>query len=242
MNTSYKKSNFGAAFFFISKEKRAALARFYEFCRIVDDIADEPNDDPKAALNFWRAQLETPTTALAAALARDIKTYNINKQYFYDIIDGMEMDLNKTSYRTMDELKIYMYRVASAVGLVCIAIFGSTNKEYAVTLGYAVQLTNIIRDVRADASLGRVYLPEEDRAKFPSEKDLLAHETAVAENFYAQADALMTGKDRRVMFPARVMGAIYRQILAKIKSTGYNIENKVRLSKFEKFLAVIKAL
>ena len=156
MQTNYKKSNFGAAFFFLSKEQKEALGVIYAFCRLADDIVDDTPKTAPAQLADLTAELEQvfngkPKTELGQDLQKVIKKFPIPKQYFYDLIEGVRSDLNNpVRYQTQEKLNWYMYRVASVVGLMCIEIFGYKNpvsKKYAETLGYAVQLTNILRDI-----------------------------------------------------------------------------------------------
>ena len=155
------------------------------------------------------------------------------------LIDGVEMDLSKSRYATFEELYTYCYRVASAIGLICIEIFGYRNPEtvdYAVNLGIALQLTNILRDVRTDAEQDRIYLPQEDLARFGySESDLLsntynrpfirlmAYQCQRARDYYARARDHLTTEDRAGLFSAEIMAEIYARLLGRIEATGYNV-------------------
>jgi phytoene synthase len=148
----------------------------YAFCKAVDSAVDEPppGSDPKEELRRWRAELELvyvgePTWPLMISLAHHAKRLAIPKAYFVELIKGVEMDLSTTRYRTFEDLSLYCYRVASIVGLICLHIFGATSahaQDYAVDLGMAFQLTNILRDLATDAEQGRIYLPQEDLAQF----------------------------------------------------------------------------
>ena len=157
----------------------------------------------------------SPAHAISRALAYNVRRFAIPRRYFEEIIDGVEMDLGRTRYATFEELRLYCYRVASAVGLVCIEIFGYRNprtREYAENLGIAFQLTNIIRDLSEDAARGRIYLPLEDLARFDVSEDeilrgadtlelrrLLEHEVERARSFYAQAENALAAEDRAAM-------------------------------------------
>src|SRR5690242_16454340 len=178
--TQKSKSNFYYAFLFLPPKRREALEAVYAYCRLVDDVVDE--DAPPAkkldGIARWRAELDAvfgdaesthPVTRRLAAAVRD---FGIRRQDVEAIIDGCAMDIDKTRYATWEELRLYCYRVASAVGLMCVEIFGYTPSQaeaarrYAIDLGIALQLTNILRDVAEDARRGRVYLPADELAQF----------------------------------------------------------------------------
>ena len=181
--TRRSSSNFYYAFMLLPAERRRALHAVYAFCRFIDDIADDEGArDAAALLKRWREEVDrvyagAPTRAISRALADSARHFNIPREHFDEIITGVEMDLTRNRYETFDELRQYCYRVASAVGLICIEIFGYTNPEarvYAESLGIACQLTNILRDVKEDAQKGRIYLPQEDLARFGvSESEIL---------------------------------------------------------------------
>src|SRR5207247_755699 len=168
-----------------------------------------------------------------------------------EIISGVEMDLSVLRYFTFKELRVYCYRVASAVGLVSIEIFGYRNprcREYAIDLGLALQMTNIIRDVAKDFQAGRIYLPQEDLARFHySETELakqqynehflrlMQFEAARAREFFTSAGAELPSEDRRTMVPAEIMGSIYRALLRRIELDKFRVfEKEYRLSSLEK--------
>ena len=182
--TRNSKSNLALAFVALGRERRNDITIFYAFCRVVDDIADstEATYQQKAAqLRAWREWIRQPSPG-EPDLARDLRglyaKYAIQPAMFDEIIDGVEMDLGSVRYQTFEDLRLYCYRVASAVGLVSIEIFGYRNpacRDYAVQLGLALQMTNIIRDVGKDLKDGRIYLPLEDLARFDyPESDLRA--------------------------------------------------------------------
>ena len=180
--TRKSRSNFYYAFLALPKPRRDALYAVYAFCRTVDDIADlgaergTDRAEQRRALDRWRADVAlcyepsgAPTDPIAARLAQAVQAFAIPREALLAIIDGVAMDLDRVRYETAEDLYLYCYRVASAVGLCCIEIFGYTDprtRQYAVDMGTALQLTNIIRDVGADARGGRIYLPQDDLRKF----------------------------------------------------------------------------
>ena len=176
---------------------------------------------------------------VSLALADSVQRFNIPQQYFVEVIDGVEMDLTRRRYATFDDLRRYCYRVASAVGLICIEIFGyqnSATKLYAERLGIAFQLTNIIRDVKEDAARNRIYLPLEDLQRFGVTEDeilksaytpgfnrLMEFEAARARDFYREADAALASEDRPAMLAAEGMRLIYSALLERIERSGYRV-------------------
>ena len=255
--TKQSGSNFYYSFFFLPKARREAMYTVYAFCKAVDSTVDEPpaGSDPKEELRRWRAELDLvyggqPTWPLMISLAHHAKRLSIPKAYFEELIKGVEMDLATTRYGTFEELSVYCYRVASIVGLICLHVFGSTSahaQDYAVDLGMAFQLTNILRDLATDAEQGRIYLPQDDLARFGySEADLLerkvsaglreliAFETQRARTYYAKAHAAFTSlpaKDRRALTVAEIMRTVYSRILERIERPDYAVFGpRVRLS------------
>src|SRR5436305_11934977 len=169
------KSNLALAFISLGRERKRDITVFYAFCRVIDDIADSAKFTPeekRMRLAKWRQMLRTDAPGeppLAQDVRRLIDKYSLPIGMFEEIIAGVEMDLSIRRYATFEELRVYCYRVASAVGLVSIEIFGYRNpgcKQYAIKLGLALQMTNIIRDVAKDFQAGRIYLPQEDLARF----------------------------------------------------------------------------
>ncbi len=239
-------TNFYYAFVLLPRPKRDAIHAAYAFSRHTDDIADDTPDTEAASteLEAWRRELAAcytgrPDHPVALNLQRVLQTFPIPQQHFLDLIDGVEMDLTQDRYATFEDLRAYCYRVASAIGLICIEIFGYTQpqtKEYAVNLGLALQLTNILRDVREDASRGRIYLPQEDLERFGCEesdlfmgnetaafRDMMAFQCARARDHYQKARALLPEEDRGGMFSAQIMGAIYRRLLDQIERSDYRV-------------------
>ena len=240
--TRRSRSNFYYAFLTLPRARRDALYAVYAFCRTVDDVADLGRDRgaQRAELARWRADVARcfepgppPGHPIARQLAAAVRTYPIPRAALEAIIDGCEMDLQRVRFETAEDLYPYCYRVASAVGLCCIEIFGYTDpraRDYAVKLGTALQLTNIVRDVGADARDGRVYLPQEDLRGFGvTEDDLVAgrygerfvklmeHQAARARQFYAAAAAAYPTADARSLIAAQIMGGIYRALLDEIE-------------------------
>ncbi len=259
--TRASKSNLALAFVSLGAERRRDITIFYAFCRLVDDIADSIELDPaeKARrLTQWREVLHDPRPeepALAPQMRGLIQRYAITPAMLEVIIDGVEMDLTIAHYETFGALSEYCYRVASAVGLVSIEIFGYRNpdcKEYAVQLGLALQVTNILRDVATDLENGRVYLPREDMAHFGYTADdlavrvynerfvrLMQFEAERAHAYFAKAAALLPPEDRHSMIGARIMGSIYHALLRQMERDQFRVfERAYGLSKAAKFLHV----
>lgn len=169
-------SNFYYSFLLLPRSERHAINNVYAFCRLLDDVVDEDQTgrDPYAELEYWRGEVEacyqgSPASEFGEQLLGSIEEFDLPKQPFLDLIDGMEMDLKWHSYQTFADLREYCYRAASAVGLICIEIFGyesARTREYAVNLGLALQLTNILRDLKEDIARGRIYIPVEDLERF----------------------------------------------------------------------------
>ena len=255
--TRQSKSNLALAFVSLGRERRQDITIFYAFCRIIDDIADDFDliaEEKKRRLAQWRGWLRSATPD-EPSLARDLRSlidkYSLAPGMLEEIIAGVEMDLSTSRYATFDELGVYCYRVASAVGLVSIEIFGYRNpacKEYAIQLGLALQMTNIIRDVGKDLRDGRIYLPREDLARFGySETELqgrqynerfvrlMEFEAARARQFFAGAAALLPREDRQSMIAAEIMGSVYRGLLRQIELDKFRVfEKEYRLNKLEK--------
>jgi phytoene synthase len=248
--TRKSRSNFYYAFLALPRRRRDALYAVYAFCRTVDDIADVGGEtDPRArrlALDEWRAEVrrcyspgEEPRQPIARRLAAAIRDYPIPRDALEAIIDGVEMDLVRTNYETAEDLYPYCYRVASAVGLCCIEIFGYTQRtarDYAINLGIALQLTNIIRDVGADARAGRIYVPQEDLRRFGVSADdlragrhsprfvrLMSHEADRARQFYRAARQAFPPANARSLVAAEIMGQIYWALLHEIEMRAFPV-------------------
>ena len=245
--TRRSRSNFYFAFLALPRRRRDALYAVYAFCRTVDDIADLGTDPDaqRAGLARWRADIArcydggAPEHPIARQLAGAVRDFRLPRAALEAIVDGCQMDLTRTTYETADDLYPYCYRVASAVGLCCIEIFGYTDpraRDYAVSLGTALQLTNIIRDVGADAENGRIYVPQADLRAFGVTGDdlragryderfvaLMEHQAARARRFYAEARAAFPVADARSLVPAEIMGRIYRALLDEIEARRFRV-------------------
>lgn len=247
--TKRSGSNFYYSFLFLPKARREAMYTVYAFCREVDSVVDDarPGDDPLRQLEQWRAELAaayggTPSHPVTVSLARQASNWEIPKFYFDELIAGVEMDLTIRRYATFSDLYAYCYRVASVVGLICLKIFGTRSelaKDYAVNLGLAFQLTNILRDLKTDAERGRIYLPQEDLARFGCAEDdilkqhysagllsLLQFECARARDFYRKAEAVaerLPARDRRSLIAADIMCGVYSRLLDRIETSGYRV-------------------
>ncbi len=263
--TRQSKSNLALAFISLGRERKRDIIIFYAFCRVIDDIADSAEltlAEKELRLGKWRQMLQAPAPdqpLLAQDVRLLIEKYSLPVGMFEEIIAGVEMDLSILRYSTFEDLRTYCYRVASAVGLVSIEIFGYRNpgcKQYAIELGLALQMTNIIRDVGKDLQDGRIYLPQEDLARFNySETELqdrqynerflrlIGFEAARARQFFARAAAALPGEDRRAMVPAEIMASIYRGLLRQMELDKFRVfEKEYQLSKLEKAGRIAKQL
>jgi 15-cis-phytoene synthase len=262
--TRRASSNFYYAFMLLPRERRHALYSVYAFCRFVDDIADDDGIKNAAAmLARWREELDKvfagmPSRAISRALSENVRRFNIPRHYFDEVIDGVEMDLSQRRYHTFGSLCLYCRRVASAVGLICIEIFGYRNQSaqiYAERLGIAFQLTNIIRDVGEDAARGRIYLPLEDLARFhvseaeilnsvysPRFRQLIEFEAQRARDYYREAEEALADEDRGSMLAAEGMRLIYASLLERIARADYRVfDQRMRLSTPRKLYLVGRA-
>ena len=255
--TRSSRSNLALAFISLGRERRRDITTFYAFCRVIDDIADDVDlgvEEKTRRLSAWREWLRMARpneSSFAPDVRHLMEKYALAPKMLEEIIAGVEMDLSIKRYQTFDELRVYCYRVASAVGLVSIEIFGYRNpacKEYAIQLGLALQTTNIIRDVGKDLRAGRIYLPREDLARFSySEQELqdrqhddrfvqlMQFQAARARQFFARADQALPGEDRRSMVAAEIMGSIYRGLLRRMELDKFRVfEKEYSLNKLEK--------
>jgi 15-cis-phytoene synthase len=246
-------SSFYYSFLILPKPKREAIYAVYAFCRFVDDIADEPGDvaTKSERLKVWREEIDRsyagrPSHPITTTLRACLDRYPIPQSYFEELLNGVEMDLTISRYRTFADLSRYCYRVASVVGLICIEIFGyqrAATKDYAVSLGHALQLTNILRDLKTDGRRGRIYLPQEDLERFGyAEEDLLncrytpaffplmRFEADRARAYFRRSAETLPPEDRKSMVAAEIMGRIYRETLERIARQGYRVfEDRISL-------------
>jgi phytoene synthase len=263
--TKKSASNLALAFVLLPRAKRDAMAALYAFCRAVDDVADEdsvPTEKRRAQLAAWRTDIrrasgdQTPEFILNQEFQPVIHRFKLPFALFDELIQGCEMDLDTLRYENYDQLELYCHRVASVVGLLSIEIFGYKNpacRDYAVYLGKALQLTNILRDVKNDAARGRIYLPQTELKKFNvTEAEILESKyseryfalagsvAARARHFYSLAQKTLPPEDRKAMVAAELMGSVYWQLLQKLEAGRFNVFNPqlVRLSKPHK-LALI---
>ena len=277
--TQQSRTSFYYSFSLLPRDERQAMHSVYAFCRYADDIVDEDDtleseSQPAAPeqriarkrerLNRLRAEVERcyngeSRHSITRSLSAVVKRFNIPKQYFLTLLDGVEMDLVKNRYETFEELREYCYSVASVVGLICIEIFGykyEETKEYAVNLGIALQLTNILRDVRSDAERGRIYLPESELARFQvSPEEILRYEyseryqelaksvAARARHFYRLARETLPAADRPSMVAAELMGSVYWQLLCKLEQQRFQVfgPELTRLSKPHKIALILRS-
>jgi 15-cis-phytoene synthase len=256
-----RRTNFYYSFVFLPRAKRRAIEAVYAFARRGDDIVDSglPPAEATRQIALYRQALDACFAERTAAfddpelapLAESIREFKIPRQPFEDLVLGLEMDLTGTRYETFDDLSVYCYRVASTIGLIAIEIFGYTDlrtREYAVHLGKALQLVNILRDIQSDAHRGRIYLPSADLDKFgvrPGDllsgvyQDafirLMGFESDRARRFFAAARQFLPTQDRRALVSAEIMAAIYWRLLGRIEKRRYNVFGKrVRLPTVEK--------
>jgi len=265
--TRSSASNLALAFVLLPKPKRDGMSALYAFCREVDDVADDesqPVARRRDQLAAWRADIsracgtETPHFAVNRELQPVIREYQLPFSHFDELLQGVEMDLEINRYEDYDSLELYCYRVASVVGLLSIQVFGYRDqgcRQYAIHLGKALQLTNILRDVRADAERGRIYLPLSELSAcgvspeqiFGSEYSEGFFETANrvarrARHFYQLARETLPGVDRRSMVAAELMGSVYWRLLRKLERQRFNVfgPKLTRLNKGQKTLLILR--
>ena len=265
--TRKSASNLALAFVLLPKAKREGMSALYAFCREVDDVADNealPVNERRARLAFWREDVgracgqATPHFQVNQELQSYIRKYQLPFELFDELIRGVEMDLDIKRYETYEQLEQYCYRVASVVGLLSIEIFGYRNpatRDYANYLGKALQLTNILRDVRTDAERGRIYLPLSELSRFGvleeeilnlsySEKfrNLAGSVAERASRFYQSAQQTLPEEDRRAMAAAELMGSVYWRLLRKLEMQAFDVfgPNPTRLSRGQKILLICR--
>lgn len=264
--TRKARSNLAFALKILPRERRDDMVIFYAFCRTMDDLADDPGlatDERGRLLDFWEKGLTTGFVA-PDEFQREVISLRDRRQIpnelLVAIIHGCRMDLQPQRFATWADLSNYSWQVACAVGLVSIRIFGcleTGSERYAVALGHALQLTNILRDIAEDLENGgRIYLPLEDLARFHYTPEdlgnrvrderflaLMAYEAARAEGFFEEAAAVLPTKDRAALAPARIMADIYRTLLEKMRDDGFQVfKKRYRLSKFHKLAILSKHL
>jgi 15-cis-phytoene synthase len=266
--TQRSASNLALAFIVLPRPKRAAMSALYAFCREVDDVADEdsrPVDERRQRLSEWREDVRVacdggnPRFPVNRELQPVISEFRLPFRLFHELIQGVEMDLTQTRYPDETALETYCYHVASVVGLLSIEIFGYTDpgcRDYAVHLGKALQLTNILRDVGNDAVRGRIYIPEDQLRRFgvtadeilnhqPSERfQALARWLASrARDYFARSRASLPATERRNMVAAELMGSVYWRLLRVLEKEQFPVLSSipVRLSKATKISVILRA-
>jgi phytoene synthase len=256
---AHSRSSFYYSFLFLPDEQRRAIIALYAFCREVDDVVDDCREPQvaRAKIQWWRDEIARtydgqPQHPVTRALAPCIDRYSMQREHLLEIIAGMEMDLDNASYADFEALRAYCHRVAGVVGVLAARIFGYSDArtlDYAEYLGLAFQLTNIIRDVREDAVRGRVYLPQDDLARFNvNAEDLRADRTGGslvallrfqaqrAREYYQRALDTLPAADRYNQRSGLIMAAVYRETLDAIERDGFHeLERRVRLSPLRKF-------
>ncbi len=256
--TRRSKSNFLLSFAFLEPHRRRGLSAVYAWCRAVDDAVDDSENPEQGQrqLEFWREEFArvssgSPQTQTGAALQRTVREFGVDPAHLREILDGVAMDLEGTAFADLAELEAYCHKVASAVGLACLPVFGASGagaERYAQRLGLALQLTNILRDLRSDALEGRVYAPTDHLAR--AEVDvawlrgsgppeayadgapvarLVEALAAVARERFAEAALALPAESRRALLPAEIMGAIYFDLLRRVERRGGRIDRGGRL-------------
>jgi phytoene synthase len=246
-----RDTSFYYSFLVLPAEQRAAIVTVWDVCRAIDDAVDEAPDRERAEeqLAFWRAEIArafeggAPWSPQGRALQPVARRFDLPRRSFDDLVDGVQMDLDHARYESFDDLREYCWRVASTVGLICLNIFGCRHpgaREYAMHLGLALQLTNIVRDVTVDLERGRVYLPQDEMRRFQCTEDhlragvvtaqvraLLAFQLARARRYYDQASAALPAGEAKHLVAAEIMGAIYFGILRRIEARDYDVFSEV---------------
>ena len=266
--TNKAKSNLAFALRCVPAERREHLVTFYAFCRVIDDLADDPDlplPEKEKGLANWHALFDTnqpnPAQGLIEIQRNIIEVrdrYNIPNEYFTNIIEGCQMDLRPQRFETWPDLQKYTHRVASSVGLVCLPLFDACPErahDYALTLGHALQLTNILRDIGEDLANGeRIYLPRQDLAEHHySEQDLIARVydqrfidlmTAQADrcdSLFAQATDLLPAEDHKTLLAPRIMHRVYQTILKKMRADQFRVfDKRYSLNKLQKITILLK--
>ncbi len=251
------RTSFYWAMRLLPRAKRDAMFAVYAFCRVVDDIADGdlPNERKRVALAEWRGEIDRlyegrPADPIARALLQPVRDFALRREDFQAVIDGVEMDANgPIQAPPMAELELYCARVAGAVGRLSVRVFGApqpAGDRLATELGEAVQLTNLLRDLREDAEVDRLYLPREllDRFAVPAKPALALDHPGLAgvcaavaeraERRFAEATATLAHLPRRELKPARIIHAIYHRLLERLRDEGFATAQPVRLGKWEK--------
>lgn len=265
--TSNAKSNLAFTLMDLPEERRQNMARLYAFCRIVDDIVDEPGmtaEERHNALDRWQSIITcsaTPLPGIEEEVQKLFITMQLDTEPMLELIAGCRADIEPKQPRTRNDLLHYAYQVAACVGITSAAVMGASpaSRDYAMALGYALQLVNILRDVAEDCRKhGRVYLPADDMELFGVTVDdiynqrynyrmrqLLAYEAALAEKYFCEAEELyqaMTVEDRNALIPAQAMSLIYHNVLEKMQADEYKVfERRYSVNNFRKLWFLLRA-
>ncbi|MCY4613894.1 MAG: presqualene diphosphate synthase HpnD [Nitrospira sp.] len=261
-------SNFYYSFLFLPRPRREAMYTVYTLCHELDAAVDHPPDgvDPCDQLAQWRREIEAvyqgiPQYPVTISLADHVPKLGIPQDYFQELIAGMEMDLTIRRYATFDDLYPYCYRVASNVGLICLKVFGTIDpraRDYAVNLGVAFQLTNIMRDIGADADRDRIYVPQEDLARFGCSEEQILSKTSSpqffqlmefqadrARDYYRKAQTVhdaLSAADRQSLLVAEIMRDIYFNLLTRIEQTRFAVfSSRIRVPPLHRLILALSA-
>jgi phytoene synthase len=252
--TRREAKNFAYGIMVLPREKRQAIAAVYAFARRVDDVADGelPPEEKRAGLEELRTALDADLEDPVFVALRDARErFGIPREPLAALVDGGLQDLEQATYADFDELRGYCEKVAGAVGLACVPVYGSDDAEHAMTLGIALQLINILRDVDEDRQLGRVYLPQDELAAFEVEelapssefRELMAFEAERARTYLADGLRLLESLDRRSALCVRTFAGLYRETLDRIEANGFDVfGEKTRLSTPRKLSVVARGL
>ncbi len=265
-------SNFDMSFRVLPKEKRKAITSIYNLLSYLDNIVDKPEltetDAKEKKLDRLARWEETiyniyddnkHISPLLAPLRYVIRRFDLPSQYFSTLINGFRRDLTQYRYETFDDLKNYLFEVASVVGLITIEIFGykyETTKQYAINLGYGLQLTNILRDIKTDKNRGYIYIPQEDLERFDYSEEnlindvyndnfieLMRFETKRARKYYFKARSYLRPEERKTLLAAGIMDEIYYRLLEKIELKEYNVyQKKIKVNNLHKLSIALKHL
>lgn len=268
--TAYTKksgSNFYYSFLFLPRSRREAMYTIYAFCKQVDSAVDEPapGSQPLEEISKWRKEVSAtyqghPTQPVTISLAAHLQTFDIPETLLQELITGVEMDLLSNRFATFPELYQYCYRVASVVGLICLKIFQTQSpaaEDYAINLGLAFQLTNILRDLKGDAELNRIYLPLEDLQRFgyseesllqqrssPALVDLVKFECERARTYYHKAQEILQTlppSDQKSLVVAEIMRGVYSRILQQLEEQQYQVfGSRIRVAPLERLTIAAK--
>jgi len=252
--TRREAKNFAYGIMVLPRAKRQAIAAIYAFARRVDDAADgeEPAEEKRAALEQLRAALDAaPADPVFVALADARERFGIPREPLAALVEGGLQDLEQATYADFGELRSYCEKVAGAVGLACLPVYGSTDTEHAETLGIALRLINIIRDVAEDRQLGRVYLPQDELNRFgvnrlepsPEFRELMAFQAKRARANLADGLRLLDSLDRRSALCVGTFAELYRATLDRIEANDWDVfGEKTRLSAPRKLAVVARGL